>query len=91
VTILGTLLKNKRAGEDQLAWNLPAMAGPEVLGLHSPDFEHEGVIPRAHAGKRAGGENRSPALAWSGTPAGTAQLLLAVQDTDSPTRTPFVH
>ena len=91
MTILGTLLKNKRAGEAQLAWNLPAMAGPEVLDLHSPDFEDGGVIPKAHAGKRAGGENRSPALAWSGAPAGTAQLLLVVQDIDSPTRTPFVH
>jgi phosphatidylethanolamine-binding protein (PEBP) family uncharacterized protein len=91
MTILGTLLKNKHAGEAQLTWNLPAMAGPEVLGLHSPDFEHEGVIPKAHAGKRAGGENRSPALAWSGTPPSTAQLLLVVQDIDSPTRTPFVH
>ena len=91
MTILGTLLKNKRAGEAQLAWNLPAMAGPEVLDLHSSDFEDGGVIPKAHAGKRAGGENRSPALAWSGAPAGTAQLLLVIQDIDSPTRTPFVH
>jgi phosphatidylethanolamine-binding protein (PEBP) family uncharacterized protein len=90
MTILGTLLKNKRAGEAQLAWNLPALAGPEVLDMRSSDFEHEGFLPAAHAGKRAGGENRSPALAWS-TPAGTAQLLLVIQDTDSPTRTPFVH
>jgi phosphatidylethanolamine-binding protein (PEBP) family uncharacterized protein len=91
VTILGTLLKNRRAGEAQLTWNLPAMAAPETLVLHSPDFEHGSPIPQAHAGKRVGGENRSPALAWSGTPAGTAQLLLVVQDTDSPTRTPIVH
>ena len=91
MTILGTLLKNKRAGEAQLTWNLPALAGPDVLGLHSSEFEHEGVIPMTHVGKRAGGENRSPALAWSGAPASTAQLLLVVQDVDSPTRTPFVH
>lgn len=91
MTILGTLLKNKRAGEANLAWNLPAMTGPEVLGLHSSDFEHESVIPKAHVGKRAGGENRSPALTWSGTPESTTQLLLVVEDIDSPTRTPFVH
>ncbi|MFF4503276.1 YbhB/YbcL family Raf kinase inhibitor-like protein [Streptomyces sp. NPDC001401] len=91
MTILGTLLKNKRAGEAKLAWHIPALAGPEVLGLHSSDFAPESLIPRVHAGKRAGGENRSPALAWSGTPDGTAQLLLVVQDIDSPTRTPFVH
>jgi hypothetical protein len=40
VAILGTLLKNKRAGETNLAWNLPALAGPETLTLRSPDFEH---------------------------------------------------
>ena len=91
MTILGTLLKNKRAGDAQLAWNLPALAGPEVLDLHSSAFEQGRDIPKAHAGKRAGGENRSPALAWSAPPAGTAQLLLVVQDVDSPTRTPFVH
>jgi len=91
MAILGTLLKNKRAGEAQLAWNRPALAGPEELDLHSSDFEREGAIPKAHAGKRAGGENRSPALDWSGVPAGTAQLLLVIQDVDSPTRTPFVH
>jgi len=91
MTILGTLLKNKRAGEAHLAWNLPALAGPEALALLSTDFDHEGVIPMAHAGKRAGGDNRSPALTWSGTPDDTAQLLLVVQDVDSPTRTPFVH
>jgi phosphatidylethanolamine-binding protein (PEBP) family uncharacterized protein len=90
MTILGTLLKNRRAGEANLAWNLPALAGPEVLGLHSVDFAHESVIPKAHVGKRAGGENRSPALAWSAAPEGTAELLLVVEDIDSPTRTPFV-
>jgi Raf kinase inhibitor-like YbhB/YbcL family protein len=91
VTILGTLLKNKRAGEARLAWNLPALAGPELLGLHSSDFEPGSAIPKAHAGQRAGGENRSPALAWSGAPASTAQLLLVIQDIDAPTRIPFVH
>jgi phosphatidylethanolamine-binding protein (PEBP) family uncharacterized protein len=78
VTILGTLLKNKRAGEAHLAWNLPVMAGPEALVVRSSDFEHGCAIPQVHAGKRAGGENRSPALAWSGAPESTAQLLLVV-------------
>jgi hypothetical protein len=89
--ILGTLLKNKRAGETNLAWNLPALAGPEALTLHSADFQHGGDIPRVHAGRHAGGENRSPALTWTGVPAGTAQLLLVIQDVDSPTSSPFVH
>jgi Raf kinase inhibitor-like YbhB/YbcL family protein len=89
--ILGILLKNKRAGEAKLAWNLPALAGPTALDLRSTDFEHNGTIPGAHAGRRVGGENRSPTLAWHGTPPETAQLLLIVEDVDSPARSPFVH
>ncbi|MCX4744844.1 YbhB/YbcL family Raf kinase inhibitor-like protein [Kitasatospora sp. NBC_01287] len=91
MAILGTLLKNKRAGEANLAWHLPALAGPEVLDLWSPVLDHEGVVPQAHVGKRAGGDNRSPALVWHRAPEGTAQLLLVVEDIDSPTRSPFVH
>lgn len=89
--ILGTLLKNKHAGEANLVWNVPVLAGPDTLGLHSSDFENEGSIPKAHAGKRIGGTNVSPALEWSGVPEGTAQLLLVIQDVDSPTKTPFWH
>jgi Raf kinase inhibitor-like YbhB/YbcL family protein len=91
VPILGTLLKNKRAGDTNLAWNLPALAGPAGLSLQSAAFDPEGAIPRANAGKRAGGQNESPELSWAGVPAGTAQLLLVIQDVDSPTSVPFVH
>jgi Raf kinase inhibitor-like YbhB/YbcL family protein len=91
VSLLGTVLKNRRAGETNLAWNLPALAGPEVLELRSAGFEHDGAIPGVHAGRRAGGQNLSPPLTWAGAPEGTAQLLLVIQDVDSPTSAPFVH
>jgi Raf kinase inhibitor-like YbhB/YbcL family protein len=91
VPLLGPLLKNRRAGETNLAWNLPALAGPEALELSSAGFENGGDIPQAHAGRRAGGQNVSPPLTWTGVPDGTAQLLLVIQDVDSPTGTPFVH
>jgi Raf kinase inhibitor-like YbhB/YbcL family protein len=91
MAILGTLLEKKRAGEAKLAWNFPALVGPETLALRSTDFEHNGTIPVAHAGRRAGGQNLSPTLSWHGTPPETAQLLLVVEDLDSPTRGPFVH
>jgi Raf kinase inhibitor-like YbhB/YbcL family protein len=91
VPLLGTLLKNKRAGETKLAWNLPALAGPAGITLRSTAFEPEGTIPQANAGKRAGGQNQSPQLSWAGVPAGTAQLLLVIQDVDAPTSVPFVH
>lgn len=91
MAILGTLLKNKRAGDTKLAWNLPALAGPETLVLESTAFAHDGGIPKLHAGKLVGGKDRSPALAWTGVPEGTAQLLLVVEDVDAPTRSPAVH
>lgn len=89
--IMGTLLKNKHAGETNLAWNLPTLAGPESLGLRSDDFEHDAAMPKATAGKRVGGTDTSPALAWNSAPEGTAQLLLVVEDVDAPMKTPFVH
>jgi Raf kinase inhibitor-like YbhB/YbcL family protein len=89
--LLGAVLKNRRAGETYLAWHLPNLAGPETLTLTSGAFADGGAIPADHAGKRAGGSNLSPDLAWSALPPGTAQLLLVIQDTDSPTSRPFVH
>ena len=91
MALLGTLLKNKRAGETGLAWNRPALAGPGTLELSSPEFEHERRLALSHAGRRVGGEDRSPALGWSAVPTGTAQLLLVIEDVDSPTKSPIVH
>ena len=91
MAILGTLLKHKRAGETKLAWKSPALVGPETLDLYSTDFEHDGTIPAGYAGRRVGGQNLSPTLSWHGMPRETAQLLLVVEDVDSPTRSPFVH
>lgn len=91
MAVLGKLLKNRRAGQVRLAWNSPNLAGQDTLTLSSPDFENEGTIPTEHAAKRAGGKDLSPALNWSPTPEGTAQLLLVVEDPDAPTPAPFVH
>jgi phosphatidylethanolamine-binding protein (PEBP) family uncharacterized protein len=88
---MGTLLKNRRAGEKKLAWNLPNLSAPETLTLTSDAFGEGEAIPAEHAGKRAGGKNLSPQLAWSAPPAGTAELLLVVEDADAPMPRPFVH
>ncbi|NUS00497.1 MAG: YbhB/YbcL family Raf kinase inhibitor-like protein [Kribbellaceae bacterium] len=91
MALLGTLLKNKRAGESGLAWNAPNLAGPDTLTLASPDFAHETTMPTVHVGKWYGGQDLSPALAWSGAPDGTAQYLLMVEDPDVPMSKPAVH
>jgi len=89
--VVGTLLKNRRSGEKRLAWNLPGLSGPETLEVTSEAFGDSEAIPAEYAGKRAGGGNLSPPLAWAAPPPGTAELLLVIEDVDVPMRSPFVH
>src|SRR5690606_9196977 len=39
----------------------------------------------------ADGEKLSPPLEWRNVPAGTATVLLVIEDADSPTSAPFLH
>jgi hypothetical protein len=58
--------------------------------LSSPSFAGGCPIPRRHAGKGVG-DDISPALAWSGVPGETAEILLLIDDPDAPLPRPFVH
>lgn len=91
MSLLGRLLHNRRAGEIHMAWNRPNFQGSELLALSSPDFGDNDVMPRTTTAKYVGGDNRSPSLSWSPPPAGTAQLLLVVEDVDVPMSKPAVH
>ncbi|MGI5440541.1 YbhB/YbcL family Raf kinase inhibitor-like protein [Streptomyces shenzhenensis] len=91
MTLLGRLLKNRRAGEDHTAWRLPNLQGPETLTLTSRHFSHGDAMPLEHCAKNIGGDNLSPHLAWTATPFGAAQLLLVVEDIDVPLPKPAVH
>jgi Raf kinase inhibitor-like YbhB/YbcL family protein len=51
------------------------------LQLTSPSFQNESAIPPKHT---SDGADVSPALAWSGLPAGTRSLALVVDDPDAP-------
>jgi phosphatidylethanolamine-binding protein (PEBP) family uncharacterized protein len=88
---IGKLLKGKRADESLMAWNRPGLAGPQTLTVTSDAFEDGEALPLPHAGRRIGGADLSPDLAWSAVPEGTAQILLVVEDIDSPFRQPIVH
>jgi Raf kinase inhibitor-like YbhB/YbcL family protein len=52
-----------------------------TLTLTSPAFSHGGAIPPKHTCE---GADVSPALAWSGVPAGAKSLVLVVDDPDAP-------
>ncbi len=51
------------------------------LSLTSPAFGHQQPIPETFTCQ---GDDRSPALAWSGVPAGTRSLALICDDPDAP-------
>ena len=87
---IGRALRNRRAGHHTLVWARPDMHAPENLTLTSPAFDHGTPIPDHHRG-RLFRPNISPALAWTPPPAGTAELVLIVQDADSPGHQPATH
>ena len=91
MSLLGRILSSRRAGEVHAAWNLPQLQGPDLLGVTSRHFVDGGPIPLEHCAKPIGGRNLSPHLAWTPPPAGTAQLLLVVEDIDVPLARPAVH
>jgi phosphatidylethanolamine-binding protein (PEBP) family uncharacterized protein len=91
MTLLGTLLMNRRAGDSHSAWNRPNLQGPELLTVSSENFEEGESIPLEHAGKRIGGKNLSPHLTRSPPPPETTELLLVVEDLDVPMSKPAVH
>ncbi len=57
------------------------------LSLESPVFIHNASIPKQYT---CNGDNISPALKWSGAPAGTQSYVLIVDDPDAPMGT-WVH
>jgi len=87
---LGVALRNRRAGHHTLVWERPDLQAAENFTLTSPAFNHGARIPERHRG-RLFGANISPALNWTQPPAGTAELLLIVQDPDVPFGKPAIH
>ena len=61
--------------------------------LNSPDFSAGQPIPKTFVYNSSGctGKNISPALNWSGAPAGTKSFVLTVYDPDAPTGSGWWH
>jgi Raf kinase inhibitor-like YbhB/YbcL family protein len=71
-------------------WRLPEVP---AFPIESSDIQHGGELPGwARSGiMGAGGEDRSPALSWSGAPEGTRSFVLTCYDPDAPTGSGFWH
>jgi len=90
LTPLGKLLGSKHADPSAgLAARLEP-ADPGRIALSAPAFADGGEIPARYCGRFIG-ENVSPALNWGEPPAGTAALLLVIEDLDVPTTVPGIH
>ncbi len=70
-----------------------ASATASALEVTSPDIAAGSKIGDEHvfAGGGCTGKNVSPALKWSGAPAGTKSFALMVYDPDAPTGSGFWH
>jgi Raf kinase inhibitor-like YbhB/YbcL family protein len=64
-----------------------AAVAPGTIRVSSPDFSPGGVLPTRFT---CAGARDTPALRWSGVPAGTRALAVTVTDTDAPRGT-FTH
>lgn len=77
-----------KADAGPLAVDRPETRSVTSLTVTSPAFSANGNIPLTF---RPYGAGRSPALAWSGLPAGTKSLALMMEDPDAMSARPFVH
>lgn len=68
---------------------VPAIAGG--FTVTTPDFTNGGTIAMAQVSTACKGENRSPALTWSGEPAGTQSFAITLYDPDAPTGSGWWH
>jgi hypothetical protein len=62
------------------AFTLALVSGAGAVTLTSPDIHDGGTIAAEQIYPRCGGQNVSPALAWSGVPAGAKSLALTMID-----------
>jgi Raf kinase inhibitor-like YbhB/YbcL family protein len=70
-----------------------ALAQAAGFTLSSPDIKAGGSIPQRFEfnGFGCNGENKSPALRWSGAPKGTKGYAVTVYDPDAPTGSGWWH
>ncbi|WP_417563999.1 YbhB/YbcL family Raf kinase inhibitor-like protein [Microbacterium sp.] len=90
LTPLGVLFRGRHADETLSISHRPELAASGRIAVTSPRFADGQEIPAVHCGRFIG-DDLSPALAWGALPPATTDLLLVMEDLDSPGRTPRLH
>ena len=72
---------------------LPALVRAADFTLTSSSFADGGTLSERHvySGFGCSGDNLSPALSWSGAPAGTKSFVVTAYDPDAPTGSGWWH
>jgi len=87
----GPLLRGRRAGDATLVCNDSTLSQlPRTVQLRSHAFVDGGPMPARSAGPGVG-DNRSPALSWTGMPHEATHWVLLIEDPDVPLPCPIVH
>jgi hypothetical protein len=74
-----------------IAAAITLVASTTSLYVGSDDIIAGHAIPKVFMARQCGGENRSPSLAWSGAPHGTASFAIVMHDADAPIPGGFYH
>lgn len=90
LTPLGWAFRAKHADAAASIAARPELATPNRLALSSPSFADGAEIPARHCGVFIGADV-SPALTWGALPAGTRELLLVLENLNSPGVMPRIH
>jgi phosphatidylethanolamine-binding protein (PEBP) family uncharacterized protein len=98
LTATGFLQLSQSVGEEKMM-RAPILAAALVLGtaaafadeltVTTPAFKDGGTIPLAQVCDGYHGGNQSPALSWSGEPAGTKSFTITMYDPDAPSGSGF--
>jgi hypothetical protein len=86
--VIGEALRGVGPGLDKLVANQHFGEVAATLAVTSPAFADGGPLP---AEATADGRGVSPPIAWRGVPTGCAELVVVIEDADSPTPAPLVH
>jgi hypothetical protein len=86
---LGRALKGVRPGLDKTLYRSAELLDlPEAITVSSHAFLAGEALPQRFT---ADGDGLSPPLEWRGVPAEAAEVIVIVEDADSPTPQPLVH